>query len=210
MEILMRAALSLTGIALALAALRVLAANPILGEIEIQAASKVERDAGVWVDGQYVGYVKNLRGSDKLVLVPGEHHLLFKLVGYEDVSRTVVVEPGAEANYRVSMVQLPDLTFPEKEDTAKVRISVEPEEAAVFLNGAYVGHVDRFDGHKGMRLAPGTYRFKISLPGYQAFETELTLRAQQTYELKTKLLEGSFADQGGELAASAGGEDGTN
>ena len=43
------------------------AANPILGEVEIESASRIERYAGVWVDDQYVGYVKNLRGSGKLV-----------------------------------------------------------------------------------------------------------------------------------------------
>jgi hypothetical protein len=55
-----------------------------------------------------------------------------------------------------------------------------------------------------MRLAPGTYRIKISLPGYQPFETQLTVRAEQSYELKTKLPKGGFEDQGGELAVRAG------
>jgi hypothetical protein len=199
----MRKALTVTGIAFLLAATQAIAASPILGEIEIDAASKVERDAGVWVDGQYVGFVKNLHGSNRLVLVPGEHRLLFKLIGYQNVEQTMVVEPGRKAEFRVSMAQSSGVTYPEKNQTAKVRISVEPDDAAVFVNDSYVGHVDRFDGHKGMRLAPGTYRFKIALPGYQAFETQLTVRAEQAYEIKTKLPKGSFDDQGGELAARA-------
>lgn len=194
-------AVTLTGVAVLLMTARAFAASPILGEIEIEAASKVERDAGVWVDGQYVGFVKNLHGSDRIVLIPGEHRLLFKLVGYQDVEKTMIVEPGRKAQYRISMAQASGVSYPEKGETGKVRISVEPEDAAVFVNDRYVGHVDRFNGKKGMRLAPGTYRFKIALPGYQPFETQLHVRAEQSYELKTKLPKGKFEDQGGELAA---------
>jgi hypothetical protein len=32
--------------------------NQILGEVELVGASKVERTSGVWVDGQYMGYLK--------------------------------------------------------------------------------------------------------------------------------------------------------
>jgi hypothetical protein len=177
------------------------AANPLLGEIEIVAATKLERDAGVWVDGQYVGFVKDLRGTGKLVLVPGERQLQFKLVGYQEVERTIVVEPGRAVRYRIAMNEAPDLTYPDKASTAQVRLAVEPAEAAVFVNGNYVGHVDRFDGRQGMRLSPGTYRFTIALPGYHSFETELTLRVAQTYEIKTTLLAGSIEEQAELLTA---------
>lgn len=197
----MRKEVLLLGILVSSFANDAFAANPILGEIELEAAGKAERDAGVWVDGQYVGYVKDLKGKGKLVLVPGEHQLQFKLIGYQDVRSTILVEPGAQALYRVAMSEAPDVTYPEKEQTAQLRLSVEPKEAAIFVNGNYVGHVDRFKGRKGMRLAPGTYRFTIALPGYQSFETELTLRASQVYEIKTALPGGSIGDQDGVLTA---------
>ncbi len=165
-------------------------ANPILGEVEIEAASRVERNAGVWVDGQYVGYIKNLQGSGKLVLVPGEHLLQIKLIGYEDIESSITVSPGQEMRYRVSMREADDVEYPDRAETARLRVLVEPEEAAVFIDGAYVGHVDRFNGRRGMRLASGTYRFTIALPGYVPFETELTLNAGQNYEIKTELPRG--------------------
>jgi PEGA domain len=171
------------------------AINPVQGELEILPATRVENLAGVWLDGQYIGYVKNLRGRGKLVLVPGEHELLFKLVGYQDLSRTVVIEPGEDARYRVAMLEEPDVTYPDKAETAKVRMEIEPSDAAIFVNDNFVGHVDRFDGYSGMRLKAGTYRFTIALPGYESFETELTLRAGQTYEIKTDLSPGSLDDQ---------------
>jgi PEGA domain len=182
------------------------AANPIFGEVELQSASRTERDAGVWLDGQYVGYVRDLSGNGKLVLVPGEHRLLFKLIGYQDLGATIAVEPGGATKYRVTMSAADNVTYPERDATARLRIAVEPDDAAIFVNDTYVGHVDRFNGRRGMRIAPGTYRFTVALPGYEAFETQLTLRANQTYEIKTALAKGRLDQQAGELLASS--EDG--
>lgn len=182
-------------------ALSLNAANPILGEVELIADSRVERNAGVWVDDQYVGYVRNLRGGDQLVLVPGEHRLELKLIGYQNLRSTIVVEPGQNARYRVAMVEKPDLAYPDRKETARLRILVAPKDAAIFVNDAFAGHVDRFNGANGMRLKEGTYRFTIALPGYQPFETELALRAGQNYEIKTTLLAGGIDDQAGALFA---------
>jgi hypothetical protein len=182
------------------------AAGALQGEIELEAATRLERDAGVWLDGQYVGFVKDLEGRGRLALVPGSHDLLFKLVGYDDVAGTVVVEPGTRKRYRVSMSEQAGVTYPDRANTAQLRLSVKPDDAAIFVNDSYVGHVDRFGGRGGMRLSPGTYRFTIALPGYKPFNTELTLRAGQTYELKTELPKGQIGDQADELTARTASE----
>src|SRR5690606_8112249 len=171
------------------------AANPRLAEIEIDAASRAERDAGLWVDGQYVGYVRQLRGKSRLALMPGRHELLFKLVGYEDVQREVMLEPGERYEFRLSMQERAALEFPTKEQTASVVLDVDPKDAAVFVNDRYAGHVDRFDGGRGMRLRAGTYRFKITLPGYRPFETEMTLQPNQRYKIGTRLAKGTIGEQ---------------
>lgn len=185
----------LLGLALGSISSAAWAVNPLLGKVEISPASRVERDAGVWVDGQYMGYVRHLSGKDRLVLLPGEHDLVFKLVGFEDVASRITVEPGSKVDYRLQMQQREGVTYPEKDATAKLRLNVEPEEAAIFVNQTYVGHVDRFNGPKGMRLAPGDYRFTIALPGYRSFETSLTVHANQTYEVKTKLQAAALDEQ---------------
>lgn len=190
------------GLSIVLAAGSVHAQNPLLGEVELKAGSKIERNAGVWLDGQYVGFVGDLRRGDRLVLVPGRHELLFKLVGYEDLPMSIAVEPRQTAEYVVSMEPVPGVTYPAKESTARVRIDVEPDDAAIFVNEAFVGHVDRFDGRRGMRIEPGTYRFVVALPGYEPFQTELTVRANQTYEVKTRLSKGRLSDQAAELIAT--------
>lgn len=177
------------------------AANPLQGEVELKPAGKVERNAGLWLDGQYVGFVKDLEGRGKLVLLPGEHKLVFKLIGYRDLTSTIRVEPGSRNRYRVAMIPSAEAAYPDESKTAQLRISVKPKEAAIFVNDSYVGHIDLFDGRRGMRLSAGTYRVTIALPGYAAFDTELTVRAGQSYEIKTDLPKGSLDDRAAALIA---------
>ena len=42
------------------------AGNDVLGEIQLLGTTKVEKTSGVWVDGQYLGYLQELKGSKKL------------------------------------------------------------------------------------------------------------------------------------------------
>ena len=41
--------------------------NQILSEIKFDGSNKDEKTAGVWVDGQYVGFVKELKHDKKLL-----------------------------------------------------------------------------------------------------------------------------------------------
>ena len=198
----MRWVITSVGLIFLFCATNSVAVNSMQGEVQIEAASRVERDAGVWLDDQYIGYVRNLRGSGKLILVPGEHTLVFKLIGYEDLVSTIVVEPGERTRYRVAMRRAPDLDYPEESETARLRLFVKPLDAAIFVNDTYVGHVNRFNGRKGMRLSAGTYRVTIALPGYEAFETELKLLAGQTYFIRTELPRRTLEAQDDLLTAS--------
>ena len=57
--------------------------NDVLGEIELVGATKVEKTSGVWIDGQYVGYLKELKGSKKILLLPGEHEIVVRQAGIQ-------------------------------------------------------------------------------------------------------------------------------
>src|SRR5437588_13103940 len=70
------------------------AGNEVLGEIELVGASKVENTSGVWIDGQYIGYLGELKGSKKLLLLPGEHQITVRQGGYVDFAQNVSVRPG--------------------------------------------------------------------------------------------------------------------
>lgn len=171
------------------------AGNDIMSEIQFVGATKVEKTSGVWVDGQYVGYLKELKGSKKVVLLPGEHQITVRQAGYKDFLQKVVLEPGQRHVVSVSMERNPQAQFPDA--TAPVKMSVTPNRAAVFIDDQFVGHVDEFDGPgQALLLAPGKHRVKITLPGYRTFETEISLFAEQKFELKTELVKGSILQAG--------------
>ena len=67
------------------------AGNQVMGEIEFLGKSKVEKTSGVWVDGQYVGYLKELKGSKKVLLLPGEHVITVRQNGYRDFMMRVEI-----------------------------------------------------------------------------------------------------------------------
>src|SRR5579864_8111269 len=68
--------------------------NQVMGEVRLQGLSKVEKTSGVWVDGQYVGYLKELKGNKRILLLPGEHTISVRQNGYQDFNDTVLVKPG--------------------------------------------------------------------------------------------------------------------
>ncbi len=187
---------SLLGLALILAAqIPAWAGNDIMGEIQFVGASKVEKTSGVWVDGQYVGYLKELKGSKKVVLLPGQHEITVRQAGYQDFTQKIILEPGQKHLIQVAMQKNPAAQYPDA--TAQIKMSVSPNRAAVFLDDQFVGHVDEFDGPgQALLLAPGKHRVKITLPGYRTFETELNLLAEQKFELKTELFKGSILQAG--------------
>ena len=65
--------------------------NQVMGEVQFEGVTKVERDSGVWIDGQYVGYLKELKGDKKVMLLPGEHQISVRQAGLDDFVRKIVV-----------------------------------------------------------------------------------------------------------------------
>ena len=169
------------------------AENKVLGEVELFGASKVENTSGVWVDGQYVGYLSELKGSKKLLLLPGDHEITVRQGGYLDFVQKISVRAGEKQSLNVKMekdtrVQLPQVT-------AEIKLDVKPNRAAVFVDGVFIGHVAEFTGiGKALLVAPGKHAIKISLPGYQTFETEINLVANQKSTVKTDMVAGGPAE----------------
>src|SRR5262245_44892058 len=69
------------------------AQSQVLGEVQLVGKTKADKTSGVWVDGQYVGYVKELKDDKRLLLLPGEHEIAVRQAGYKDFIQKVVVEP---------------------------------------------------------------------------------------------------------------------
>src|SRR5215472_10027668 len=68
--------------------------SKVMGDLRFEGATKVEKDSGVWIDGNYVGFLKELHGNKKVMLLPGEHEISVRQSGYDDFRRKIVVEPG--------------------------------------------------------------------------------------------------------------------
>ena len=167
--------------------------NEVLGEVRFQADNGAAKSAGVWVDGRYVGYLNELKGSKKLLLLPGEHQISVREAGFQSVDQTLSVQPDQIQILHVSLVKDPRAQLPTV--SAEVKLSIDPDRAAVFVDDQFAGHAHEFGGAgRAMLLSPGKHRIKISLPGYQSFETEIEVRANQKYDIKTQLPRGTESD----------------
>jgi PEGA domain len=167
--------------------------NKVLGEIELVGASKVENTSGVWVDGQYVGYLNELKGSKKLLLLPGEHDITVRQGGYLDFAQKISVRAGAKQTISVKMEKDTRVALPKI--TAEIKLDVKPNRAAVFVDGVFIGHVAEFGGiGKALLVAPGKHAIRITLPGYQTFQTDIELMANQKSTVKTDLVPGGPAE----------------
>src|ERR1700687_4777826 len=138
----------------------VYAGNQVMGEIQFEGKSKVEKTSGVWVDGGYVGYLKELKGSKKVLLLPGEHVITVRQNGYQDFTERVAIQPGDKKLVMVIMSKAPTGLMPAV--LSQVKIAVNPSRAAVFLDDRFVGHVGEFEGvGRGLLIAPGEHRIRI-------------------------------------------------
>jgi|SRR5450432_1906216 hypothetical protein len=165
--------------------------NKVMGEVRFEGATKLEKDSGVWVDGGYVGYLKELKGSKKVLLLPGEHTIAVRQSGFDDFTQKIVVEPGQVQTVQVVMHQMAQTHAPDI--TATLKVTVQPGRAAVFLDDKYIGHAGELGGAThSLLISPGKHRIKVELPGYQTFETEVNLLAGQKSEVKTELAKGSI------------------
>jgi uncharacterized membrane protein len=172
--------------------------SKVMGEVRFDGDTQLDRDSGVWVDGNYVGYVKELKGNKKLLLLPGKHQIDIRQKGYQDLTQDIIVEPGQVQTIKVSMHLVPGATTPDV--TSELKITVQPKRAAVFLDGSYVGHASELGGKfHSLLVSPGTHKIKIELPGYRTFETDVDVLAGQKSEVKTELVKGSIEQAGSDI-----------
>jgi hypothetical protein len=167
----------------------------VMGQLQLTPTTKVAKTSGVWIDGQYVGYLGELKGGNRLKLLPGEHALIVRQAGYFDYNKKVIIEPKLVTPVRVGMERDSRFIYPDPKTSSEVRLNVQPGRAAVFLDDYYVGTVDEYYGvEHAMLVVPGKHRFKIALPGYRTFETEVELFPRQKFEVRTDLMGGSIKD----------------
>jgi PEGA domain len=171
------------------------AEDRVQSELRFVGHNKAEKTAGVWVDGQYVGFVKELTGDKKITLLPGKHDVVVRQAWYTDYTQQVILEPGQAQLINVSLVRA---AHPQTQAaTGELKIEATPTRAAVFVDNQFAGHVDEFQGAgKAMLLTPGRHNVRVALPGYLPFDTVVDLRPHQKLKVKTDLVKGSITEAG--------------
>ncbi len=161
---------------------------PSLGEVLFTADTQDERDAGVWIDGKYAGYVKELKGDRKVVLPAGEHEISIRQAGYKEIVKKVVVDPNQPQTVTVTLETNTKLTLPGS-DAAELRLDIQPKRAAVYMDETYMGHGGDFSGRfHSMLVAPGKHKLRVALDGYIPYEVELTAVANEKSRMNIALL----------------------
>jgi hypothetical protein len=60
--------------------------------------------------------------------------------------------------------------------TGNLRLDIEPRDAQVYIDGAYAGLVDDFDGtFQSLRLEAGQYHVEVVLPGFESLEFDVRI-----------------------------------
>jgi hypothetical protein len=160
-----------------------------MGEVRFTADTQDERDAGVWIDGKYAGYVKELKGDRKVMLPAGEHEFVIKQAGYKDLTKKITLDPdqGPFQTIAVVLEENPKMTYPGG-NAAEYRLDIRPTRAAVFVDDNYMGHGGDFGGHfHSMLVTPGKHHLKITLSGYQTYETDIDATASSKSQIKIVL-----------------------
>src|ERR1700676_2320210 len=104
--------------------------NKVMGQMDFVPATKLEKGAGIWIDGQYMGHVSELKGDKKILLLPGQHEIVARATGYMDFEQKVTVEPGKALQLMIHLAKDPSAQYAKV--TSEIKLHVEPDRAAVF------------------------------------------------------------------------------
>lgn len=139
--------------------------------------------AQVLLDGEDVGFASDYSGRwDELSVAPGHHTITFRAKGY----RTLVVEltalPGATYVLKDALVTgegedrrtIEPPAAPAREHAAappamgRLRVHVDPADAAVYLDGQYLGVAGELARmHGALSIPTGSHILDVTRPGYE-------------------------------------------
>ena len=134
--------------------------------------------AGVFVDDKYVGPASNFGMSRSYAVAAGDHTITLREPRYETATTKVTVVAGKTVTVRQDLKALPEPKGP----FGRLRTQGPEKYAAVYVNGAYMGHMDEFDNFaQGLLLPPGHYTVKIvPVSGGAGVEQAVDLKANET------------------------------
>ena len=70
-----------------------------------------------------------------------------------------------------------------------MRLDIEPRDAQVYIDGAYAGLVDDFDGvFQSLRLEAGQYHVEVVLPGFETLNFDVYIRPGEKTTYRADML----------------------
>jgi PEGA domain len=168
-----------------------LAASALTGMLHAQANGYIKpygkpSDAGVFINGQYVGPAHRFTLSEKYPVSAGEVEVSLRDPRYEDFTTKVKVEPNKTTKIRYTMKMLE----PPKPPFGRLRLGGgEPESffsvaagdvGAVYVNDHFYGYVDELNNAGGgLLLNPGTYNVRVSSQKFGEIQKTVTIEANK-------------------------------
>lgn len=134
-------------------------------------------DAGVFVDGKYLGPAGYFASAQSFSVAPGEHEVKLVDPRYEDFTTKVTVTAGKTTTLKQAMKPKELIKPP----YGVLRVKNTNPKAGVFINTYFYGFVDEIDNSfQGLLLNPGEYDLKVVVPGGSDFEQKVKIEANTT------------------------------
>lgn len=142
--------------------------------------------AAVIVDGEDFGFAGDYDGRwDRLSVSPGKHSVAFREKGYRSLSLTIDARPGAAYVLKDALAKgegedsrIVATTAAQDADrapsplarpaaTGRLRIQAEPQDAAIYLDGEYLGLAAELSRiHGALAVSTGSHRLEAARPGF--------------------------------------------
>jgi hypothetical protein len=166
--------------------------------------------ARVFVDGYYAGIVDDFDGLfQRLRLPPGRHELTLKFTGFKTHRILMYAAVGRTLKIRYEMIpgtgqDEPDELAPTRPvpepgegpigvpgkraerhpEGGEIRLSVRPEDASVYLDGAFRGSGRELHS---VELAAGRHRIEVVRPGFRTYEREVEVEPDRELDVTVEL-----------------------
>jgi hypothetical protein len=143
-------------------------------------------DAGVFVNGQYVGPASRFTVPEKYAAPVGDVEVSFKDPRYEEYTTKVTIRAKKTTHIKYSLKKLEE----PKPPFGRFRLGGgEPESfisiaagdtGAVYINDRYYGYVDELNNPGGgLLLPPGTYDLHVVSPIFGDIRQKITIEANK-------------------------------
>jgi hypothetical protein len=153
--------------------------------------------ADIYLDEQYWGYTPATIGN----VVQGGHTLRLRLAGYQDWPGTVSIAGGKTTTLHAVMIPVSSPTG------GDIVVTSSPSGAAIYLDGTYWGRTVSSDAVDVTGVVPGPHTVILTMEGYKAYETGVTVNPGQTVRVSATLVSQSGTTGAIVVASSPSGAD---